>query len=155
MAHRLTAAAPARCVLGHHTGVPLLAVVGAHLTGQPLNHQLADRGARLVRTTRTAPRYRLYALRTTPPKPGLLRTVDGTASDPGAGAVEVEVWELNDAALGSFLCDVAAPLCLGTVELEDGSAVVGFLCEEVATRGQLDITASGGWRAHLRSSPPG
>lgn len=136
-------------------GVPLLAVVGAHLSGQPLNHQLTDRDARLVATTRTATRYRLYALRTDPPKPGLVRSADDAHADPGAGSIEVEVWELDDAALGSFLTGVPAPLCLGTVELDDGAAVLGFLCEELATRGCADITSSGGWRAHLRSSPPG
>jgi allophanate hydrolase len=134
--------------------MPQLAVVGAHLSGQPLNHQLTDRGAHLVRTVRTAPCYRLYALDTVPPKPGLVRTADDRCADAGAGAIELELWELDDAALGSFLCGVPAPLCLGTVELEDGSTVLGFLCEELATRGQPDITALGGWRAHLRSVAP-
>jgi allophanate hydrolase len=134
--------------------VPHLAVVGAHLSGEPLNHQLTDRAARLVRPARTAPHYRLFALPTQPPKPGLVRTGDEQRPDPGAGSIELEVWELDDAALGSFLCGVPAPLCLGTVELEDGSSVLGFLCEELATRGCPDITASGGWRAHLGSTPP-
>jgi allophanate hydrolase len=135
-------------------GVPLLAVVGAHLSGEPLNHQLTDRGARLVRTTRTAPVYRLYALPTEPPKPGLARTSDARNVDKGAGEIELEVWELDDAALGSFLPGVPAPLCLGTVELVDGTSVLGFLCEELATRGCPDITSTGGWRAYLRSMPP-
>lgn len=140
---------------GHDVGMPLLAVVGAHLSGQPLNHQLTDRGATLVRTTRTAPCYRLYALDTSPPKPGLVRTADDGTTDPGAGAVEVELWQLDDAGLGSFLAGVPAPLCLGSVELEDRTTVIGFLCEELATRGQPDITDLGGWRAYLRSIPPG
>lgn len=130
----------------------LLAVVGAHLSGQPLNHQLTERGATLVRTTRTASCYRLFALDTSPPKPGLVRTADAAVGDPGAGSIEVELWQLDDAGLGSFLAGVPAPLCLGTVELEDGSTAIGFLCEELATRDQPDITALGGWRAHLRSS---
>jgi allophanate hydrolase len=124
----------------------LLAVVGAHLTGQPLNHQLTDRGATLVRTTATASCYRLYALDTEPPKPGLVRVAP---ADPAAGAVEVEVWELDDAAFGSFVAEVPPPLCIGTVLLADGSSVMGFLCEPVALDGAPDITASGGWRAHL------
>lgn len=135
--------------------MPLLAVVGAHLSGQPLNHQLTDRGGRLVTTTLTAPAYRLFALPTDPPKPGLLRTCDRPGEDPGAGSIEVEVWELDDAALGSFLTSVPAPLCLGTLELVDSSSVTGFLCEELATRGAPDITSWGGWRDYLRSSPPG
>jgi allophanate hydrolase len=129
-------------------------VLGAHLSGMPLNHQLTDRGARLVQTTRTAPSYRLYDLGGAPARPGLVRTVLGGVADPGAGAVEVEVWALGTCGFGSFVTLVPAPLCIGTVELEDGSTVAGFLCEEVATRGATDVTASGGWRAHLRSSPP-
>lgn len=141
--------------VGHDVGVPLLAVVGAHLRGEPLNHQLTERGAHLVRTTRTAPRYRLFALPTDPPKPGLVRTADESHDDPGAGSIEVEVWELDDAALGSFLGEVRAPLCLGTLELDDNSTVLGFLCEEIATRGCADLTSAGGWRAARGSNPPG
>lgn len=44
------------------SGAVQLAVVGSHLSGMPLNHQLTERGARLLRTTRTAPLYRLYTL---------------------------------------------------------------------------------------------
>ena len=128
------------------SGRALLAVVGAHLSGQPLHHQLIDRGARLVVATRCAPRYRLFALPTTPAKPGLLRVAPGETG----GAIELEVYELADEALGSFLRMVSSPLCLGTVELEDGSSVLGFLCESAATQGQRDITELGGWRAFLR-----
>lgn len=123
-----------------------LAVVGAHLAGEPLHHQLADRDATYIRRTTTAPCYRLFALATDPPKPGLVRVAE---DDPGAGAVEVEVYDLDDAALGSFLAGVGSPLCLGTVRLADGTSVHGFLCESVAVEGCPDITATGGWRAHL------
>jgi allophanate hydrolase len=132
----------------------LVAVVGAHLTGMPLNHQLTDRGATLVRSTRTATAYRLYDLGGSPARPGLVRTVADGVADPGAGAIEVEVWSLGTGGFGSFVTLVPSPLCIGTVELEDGSTVAGFLCEEIATRGATDVTATGGWRAHLRSSPP-
>jgi allophanate hydrolase len=124
-----------------------LAVVGAHLSGEPLNAELTDLGARLLATTRSAPRYRLFALPTTPPKPGLLRVLEG---EPGH-AIELEVWELTSEALGRFMRRVAAPLCIGTVELEDGTRVHGFLCEHAATEGQRDISSFGGWRAFLRS----
>jgi allophanate hydrolase len=125
-------------------GTVELAVVGAHLTGQPLNHQLTSRGARLVRTTRTAGSYRLYALPgTTPPKPGLIRDAGGP------GAIEVEVWELNTAGFGSFVAEVPPPLAIGTLELADGSRVKGFLCEAWAARGAEDITGFGGWRNWL------
>ncbi len=117
-----------------------IAVVGAHLSGLPLNHQLAERGARLVRAARTAPLYRLYALEG---KPGLVRM-------PGAGAsIEVEVWELPERAFGSFVALVPPPLGIGSVELDDGAQVKGFLCEQYAVAGRPDITAYGGWRAYL------
>jgi len=132
----------------------LVAVVGAHLSGMPLNSQLTDRGARLVRTTRTAPRYRLYDLGGSPARPGLVRTVADGIDDAGAGAIEVEVWSLETRGFGSFVTLVPSPLCIGTVVLEDGSTVAGFLCEEVATRSATDVTGAGGWRAHLRSSAP-
>ncbi|MCI2419822.1 allophanate hydrolase [Saccharopolyspora sp. K220] len=121
-----------------------LAVVGAHLTEQPLNHQLTDRNARFVRSTTTAPTYRLHALDTVPPKPGLVR------ADSGA-AIEVEVWEMSTAAFGSFVAAVPAPMTIGTVELADGSTVGGFLCEPSALDGAEDITAHRGWRAYLAS----
>ena len=123
----------------------LLAVAGAHLSGQPLNHQLTTRGARLWRACKTSRHYRLYALQgTVPPKPGLVR-------DPrfeGAG-VEVEVWALDEAAFGAFVDEVPAPLAIGTVVLEDGTTVNGFVCEPHALDGAVDITAYGGWRAYL------
>lgn len=123
--------------------VARLAVVGAHLSGLPLNHELVTRGARLVRLARTAPAYRLFALpNTTPPKPGMARTGDGAS-------IEVEVWELPHAAFGSFVANVPSPLCIGTIDLDDGSRVQGFLCESAALAGAEDITRFGGWRRYL------
>ncbi|ALK10925.1 allophanate hydrolase [Blastochloris viridis] len=125
-----------------------LAVVGAHLTGQPLHGQLTQRNARLVSTTRTAPGYSLYALKgTQPAKPGLV--CDGA----GAGGIEVEVYEMDLAGFGSFVALVPSPLCIGTVTLADGSEVKGFLCEGRATADALDITGFGGWRSWLASRP--
>ena len=127
-----------------------LAVVGAHLTGQPLNHQLTGRGARLVRSCRTAPAYRLYALAgTTPAKPGLVHVGAGGA------AIEVEVWELSHEEFGTFVVEVPAPLAIGTLELEDGAVVKGFVCEPRAMHGATDITGFGGWRAWLGSAQAG
>lgn len=126
-------------------GCTLLAVVGAHLMGQPLNRQLTSRGARLVRTTKSAPGYRLYALPdTTPPKPGLVRVpgFDG----PG---IELEVWAIPTREFGSFVAATPAPLGIGSVELVDGSTVKGFVCEPFAISGAQEITAYGGWRAYL------
>jgi allophanate hydrolase len=128
-----------------------LAVVGAHLRGQPLNGQLTQRGARYLRTAKTAPVYRLYAL---PPaasggmaKPGLLRLPQGQ----DGAAIDVEVWDLPLAAYGDFMTLVPPPLSIGTLTLADGAQVQGFLCESAALQGALDITAFGGWRAYLAS----
>ncbi len=123
-----------------------VAVVGAHLTGQPLNHQLTSRGARLTAATRTASGYRLYALPgTTPPKPGLVR-------DPGAEtSIEVEVWAVPAAHFGGFVAAIPAPLGIGSVALADGSSVSGFICEPFAVAGAREITRFGGWRAYLAS----
>ncbi|MFE2561418.1 allophanate hydrolase [Streptomyces sp. NPDC059352] len=122
-----------------------LAVVGAHLTGEPLNPQLLTLGGRFVRATVTAPRYRLHALATTPPKPGLVRMAPG--AEAGA-SVEAEVWELPAEGLGLLLAGLPAPMTLGRVELVDGTAVPGFLCEPEALAGAEDITGYGGWRGY-------
>jgi allophanate hydrolase len=125
----------------------LLAVVGAHLSGQPLNVQLTSRGARLVRACRTSEEYRLVALaNTTPPKPGLVRVPQGRGS-----SIAVEVWELTDEAFGSFVAQVPPPMAIGTINLEDGRTVKGFLCEPIALEGGRDITQHGGWVAYLKS----
>ncbi len=118
-------------------------VVGAHLTGQPLNGQLTERGARLLRATTTAPSYRLYAMTdAVPPKPAMVRDEQHGAT------VAVEVWAMPVDQLGSFLTLVPPPLCLGTLELADGSWCKGFLSEPRATVGATDITHHGGWLAY-------
>ena len=127
-------------------GVPL-AVVGAHLRGQPLNHQLTSRRARFVRQTRTSPHYRLYALANTqPPKPGLRRVAEKLPQ-----GIEIEIWALDEAAFGSFVAEIPPPLGIGTLELEDGGSVKGFLCEPIGLEGARDITEFGGWRAFRQS----
>jgi len=117
-----------------------LAVVGAHLSGQPLNDELVALGARLRRSCRTAAAYRLYAL-PDGRRPGLVR-------HPGSGvAIEIEVWDMPSTAVGAFLAGIAPPLGLGTVALDDGGEVAGFLCEAHAIDGARDISHFGGWRA--------
>ncbi|MCX5523009.1 allophanate hydrolase [Streptomyces bobili] len=120
-----------------------VAVAGAHLTGQPLNPQLLALGAVLDRTTTTAPLYRLHALRTSPPKPGLVHVGGGGAP------VEVEVWRLPAAGLGALLSALPRPMALGRVTLADGTELPGFLCEPSALTDAQDITRHGGWRAYL------
>ncbi|MER5196623.1 allophanate hydrolase [Streptomyces sp. NPDC002755] len=120
-----------------------VAVAGAHLTGLPLNPQLLSLGAVLDRTTTTAPVYRLHALRTAPPKPGLVHVGEGGA------AIEVEIWRLPAEGLGRLLAALPRPMALGSVELTDGAEVPGFLCEPSALTDAEDITAYGGWRSYL------
>lgn len=123
-----------------------LCVVGAHLAGMPLHWQLTSRDARLAARTTTAPVYRLYAMTAaTPVKPALIHVGDGGA------ALEVEVYELGVAEFGSFVAEVPPPLAIGTVTLEDGSQVKGFVAEPRATAGAEDVTAFGGWRAYVAS----
>ena len=122
----------------------LLAVVGAHLSGLPLNHQLTTRGARLVAIAHTAPLYRLYALLgTAPTKPGMQRVASGGFT------IAVELWALSTSAFGVFVSEVPSPLAIGTVVLADGRSVKGFLCEPWAVAGAQDISALGGWRNFL------
>ena len=121
-----------------------LAVCGAHLSGLPLNWQLAQLGATLDRATKTAPTYKLYALPgTTPPKPGLVRVIEGGSQ------IEVEVWNVPVAGYGHFVANIPAPLGIGTINLEDGSSVQSFLCETTAVQSAREVTAYGGWRAFL------
>jgi allophanate hydrolase len=126
-----------------------LAVVGAHLAAMPLHWQLTSRDARLVRRCKTAAAYRLYAMAaSTPPKPALVHVGEGGSE------IEVEVYELALEAFGSFVVDVPAPLAIGTVTLEDGEQVKGFVAEPRALDGASDITALGGWRAYIASLAP-
>jgi allophanate hydrolase len=128
-------------------GTLLMAVVGAHLFGQPLNWQLTQRNGRLLRTCRTHPDYKFYALKgTVPPKPGLVH-VPGYEG-PG---IEVEIWALPEDTVGSFVEGVPPPLCIGTLRLEDGSQVKGFLAEPFGIENATEITHFGGWRKYLQS----
>jgi allophanate hydrolase len=128
-------------------GTVQIVVVGAHLTGMPLNHELTTPGGRLLKTCRTAKDYRLYVLpNTTPPKPGLIR-------DPGfeGQGLEVEVWSLPAEAFGKFVQRIPAPLGIGKLTLDDGTSASGFLCEAHATTGAQEITGLGGWRNYIKS----
>ena len=124
-----------------------VAVVGAHLSGMPLNSQLTERGATLVKAAHTAPDYRFYALPgTVPPKPGLVRV------GPGEGAaIALEIWRMPIDQYGSFVALIPQPLGIGTIALEGGGQVQGFLCESQALAGAQDITHLGGWRNYVTS----
>ncbi|MET8151034.1 allophanate hydrolase [Actinoplanes sp. NPDC049668] len=129
--------------LGGTQDLMTLAVVGLHLSGEPRNAELTDRRATLIGAARTAPCYRLYALPSG--APGLVR------DDTGA-AIDIELWQLPTAAVGSLLAGIPAPLSLGRIVLADGTEVTGFLCEAYAVATAQDITAGGGWRAHRSAS---
>lgn len=123
-----------------------LAVVGAHLEGMPLHHQLVERQCHLLKKTTTAKSYRLYALAgTIPPKPGLVRV------DRDGNAIELEVYSMPLHEVGSFLSLIATPLGLGNIELADGSWVKGFICEPYMLESATDISLFGGWRRYSES----
>ncbi|MEZ0493416.1 allophanate hydrolase [Kineococcus sp. TBRC 1896] len=124
-----------------------LLVVGAHLSGQPLNHELVAAGATLVGPAATAPLYRLFALDTVPPKPGMVR-------DPAGAGVQGEVWRLPSSGFGAFVAALPQPMTIGAVTLSDGRVVRGFLAEPAALEGAREITAAGSWLA-ARAAPTG
>lgn len=122
----------------------LLAVCGAHMQGLPLNPQLLSLGAVFVKACKSAVGYRLFDVpQKVPPRPGMLKD----ASSPYA--LELEVWEMPLENFGAFIVQIASPLCIGTVFLEDGSHVYGFLCEADALKDAREISDFGGWRAYL------
>jgi allophanate hydrolase len=134
--------APLRASAGDDLAI---AVVGAHLSGMALNGELKALGGRLLEAAHTAPDYQLYALATTPPKPGMLRV------EPGKGAaIELEVWGLSATAFGQFVAAIPPPLSIGTIKLSDGRGVKGFLVEAAGVDGARDISAFGGWRAYIK-----
>lgn len=122
-----------------------IAVVGAHLSGLPLNRELTERGARFLRAVTTEPRYKLYALPGGPPtRPGLLRTADGRG-----GTIDTEVWALPTAGFGDFVSGIPAPLGIGTLHLSDGTQPKGFLVEAAGVTGAEEITHLGSWRRYV------
>ena len=121
-----------------------IAVVGAHLSGMALNGELKALGGRLLQATTTAPDYKLYALATTPPKPGMLRVQQGAGT-----SIELELWALSAASFGQFVAAIPPPLSIGTVRLADGRGVKGFIVEPADIAGARDISAFGGWRAFM------
>ena len=122
-----------------------IVVVGAHLSGMPLNGELTNRGAAFRRAAQTTPDYRLHALAGGPPKrPGLIRVTPGSGA-----AIACEVWALPAEGFGTFVAGIPAPLCIGTLRLADGTSPKGFLVEPEGLAGAEDITAHGGWRAYI------
>ena len=133
---------------GLRSGEISLAVVGAHMSGMALNHELTTLGARYLETVATGPDYRLFALAgSKPPKPGLLRV------SPGAGAaIAAETWALSAEAFGRFVAAIPPPLSIGSIRLGDGRFVKGFLVEAEAVAGARDISSFGSWPAFVAST---
>jgi allophanate hydrolase len=121
-----------------------IAVVGAHLSGMALNGELKTLSGRLLEASTTAPDYRLYALPTSPPKPGLLRVDAGTGA-----SIELELWALPAVSFAKFVAGVPPPLSIGTVRLKDGRTVKGFLVEAADVKDAREISSFGGWRAFV------
>jgi allophanate hydrolase len=119
-------------------------VVGAHLSGMALNNELKALGGRLLEAASTAPDYKLYALDTAPPKPGMLRVAAGAGS-----SIELELWALSAASFGKFVAAIPPPLSIGSLRLADGRSVKGFIVEAADINGARDISAFGGWRAFV------
>ncbi|KJC42528.1 allophanate hydrolase [Bradyrhizobium sp. LTSP857] len=124
-----------------------IAVVGAHLSGMALNGELKALNGKLIEATKTAPDYKLYALQTTPPKPGMLRVEAGKGA-----SIELEIWSLSSSAFGKFVNAIPAPMAIGTVKLADGRSVKGFLVEPEVLGEAHDITDYGGWRAYMKEA---
>lgn len=123
-----------------------IAVCGAHMCGLPLNRQLLDLGARFYATARTSANYRLYALAiASPERPGLIR------EEAQGRSIDLELWELPKAHWADFIGHIKSPLCLGSVELEDGQWEYGFLCENYPIIKSFEITGFGGWRNYLQA----
>lgn len=121
-----------------------IAVVGAHLSGMPLNGELTTLGATFLRAITTTADYRLFALPGGPPmRPGLIRIREGGA------AIALEIWALPADGFGRFIAGIPSPLGIGTLALADGTRVKGFLCEQIATEDARDVTEFGGWRAFV------
>jgi allophanate hydrolase len=127
-----------------------IAVFGAHLSGMALNGELKTLGGRLLEAAITAPDYRLYALETTPPKPGMLRVEAGTGA-----SIELEIWALPAAAFGKFVAAIPPPLSIGTVRLADGRGVKGFIVEAADLSSARDISGFSGWRAFVAEAAAG
>ena len=122
-----------------------IVLVGAHMTGLPLNGDIVALDGVFGRAAATEDCYRLFALPGGPPsRPGLLRVAAGAGY-----AIAVEVWRVPSRQIGALLAAIPAPLGLGTIRLEGGTMAKGFLVEAEGTRGAEDISTFGGWRAYL------
>ncbi|KAB8133094.1 allophanate hydrolase [Gracilibacillus oryzae] len=118
----------------------LVAVCGLHMRGFALEKQMKELGAKFIREDQTAAKYQFIKLPTNPAKPGLIK------QKTGGGSINIELWEMPSVGFGTFVTSIPSPLGIGKIELQDGSEVPGFICEDYAKQGAEDITHLKSWR---------
>lgn len=117
-----------------------LAVNGTLMRGFALNVNLVAAGAEFIRAATTAPAYRLWSVDDAYPA----MQYDAERG----GSIEVEIWQVGAEGLLQILLAEPPGLCLGRVQLADGSTVLGVLGEAYICAGQREITQYGGWRGY-------
>jgi allophanate hydrolase len=124
-----------------------IAVCGAHMEGLSLNWQLKDLGAHFVQKSKTSSCYNLFALTNLNPiRPGLLRS-----SKQDGNAINLEIWKIPKKNFGEFIEYVQPPLGIGSIELEDGKWIKGFLCEKSGIVNAKNISEIGDWREYIKA----
>ncbi len=118
-----------------------LAVNGTLMRGLERNAHLVQAGAVFDREAQTAPCYRLWSIADV--HPAMLRVASGGRS------IAVEIWLVPPAGIAAILLAEPDGLCVGRVRLDDGSEVLGVLCEPALVEGRPEISEHGGWRAYL------
>jgi gamma-glutamylcyclotransferase (GGCT)/AIG2-like uncharacterized protein YtfP len=120
--------------------MPLMFLNGTAMSGGEDHHLVG--GAPLVAATRTAPRYRFYAVRSAYPA-----LVD---VGPGGAEVEGEVYDLSYTQLREVLLPGEPDgLELGVIELADGSGALAMVLRRPHAEPPLtDISDFGSWRAY-------
>jgi allophanate hydrolase len=125
-----------------------IAVAGLHLSGFPLNHQLTSLGSRLKRSCKTSAEYKLYLIKDVRgEKPGLIRLLN----ERSGSAFEIEIWEVPMQNVGKFISQIPQPLGIGTINLEDGTQVKGFICEPCVVEENEDISRFSGWAEYIKA----
>lgn len=119
----------------------LLAVNGTLMRGLKLNGNMLAAGATFVREAKTDAYYRCWSIKDD--HPAMIRTKEPTAE------IDVEIWAVSAQGLADILAKEPAGLCIGKVQLNDGSEVLGVLGEPWVVEGEKDITAYGGWRNYI------
>ena len=122
----------------------LIGLCGAHMSGLPLNWQLTDLDASLVKKTQTKKGYRLFVLENKDPiRPGMI--YDSSCNS----QIDVEVWSMPIENFGKFMKQIQSPLGIGSVYLDDESSVYGFLCESDYLKEAKEISEMKSWRTHI------